>query len=96
MNLVTQLLLFENNAFLIFWHSSKADNGSSVSGGGMRQVATIFDVTNNSPDFKHPPLWLIMAQCDGQYIDLSPSDVDGDRVRCRWANLGFELILKKK
>lgn len=57
----------------------------------MVQVATINDVTNNSPDFKHPPLWLIMAQCDDQYIDLSPSDSDGDQVKCRWASVGLSI-----
>jgi len=25
-----------------------------------------------------------MAGCDGAYIDLAPSDIDGDTVKCRW------------
>jgi len=43
------------------------------------------DVNNNSPSFKLPPLWLIMAGCPNQQIDLAPFDADGDNVRCRWA-----------
>ena len=27
-----------------------------------------------------------MGGCDGQKIDLSPSDPDGDTIRCRWAS----------
>jgi hypothetical protein len=43
------------------------------------------DVNNNTPSFKLPPLWLIMAGCPNQQIDLAPFDADGDNVRCRWA-----------
>ena len=50
----------------------------------MLQFAQIYDTTNTSPSFKHPPLWIIMAGCDGAYIDLAPSDIDGDTVKCRW------------
>ena len=67
------------------WVSMTADNGNIIGGDSMQQVAVVNDLTNNSPIFKHPPLWLIMAQCDGQYIDLAPKDVDGDVIKCRWA-----------
>ena len=51
----------------------------------MKVFASIFDLDNTSPSFKHPPLWLIMAGCDGQKIDLAPEDADGDAIKCRWA-----------
>ena len=50
----------------------------------MLQFAQIYETANTSPSFKHPPLWIIMAGCDGAYIDLAPSDIDGDTVKCRW------------
>ena len=52
--------------------------------GAMEVYATIDDPNNNSPVFTHPPLWRIMSGCDGQFA-LSPTDPDGDTVRCRWA-----------
>ena len=67
------------------WVSFTSDAGDHVSGGSMVQIASVNDVTNNSPSFKHPPLWLIMAGCDGAYIDLAPQDHDDDRIQCRWA-----------
>ena len=53
--------------------------------GNMEVHATIDDPKNNSPVFTHPPLWRVMSGCDGQKLDLSPTDPDGDTVRCRWA-----------
>merc|ERR1711917_175786 len=53
----------------------------------MEVYATINDPSNNSPVFTHPPLWRIMSGCDGQKIDLSPVDPDGDRIKCRWAEV---------
>ena len=41
------------------------------------------DPTNNTPDFKLPPLWSIMAGCPDQELDLAPYDSDGDTVRGR-------------
>ena len=52
----------------------------------MTQIAKVNDLTNSSPQIKHPPLWMIMAGCDGQKIDLSPVDADSDQVKCRWAS----------
>lgn len=56
------------------------DNWSMI-----HQFMWMYDPTNNTPDFKLPPLWLIMAGCPNQEIDLAPHDFDGDTVRCRWA-----------
>lgn len=67
------------------WVRYTSDSGASVSGGGMNLKMTINDVDNNSPKIKLPPLWLIMAGCGNQQIDLAPVDPDGDSVRCRWA-----------
>lgn len=69
------------------WVSLTADNGGRPSGGSssMAMRMTVNDVNNNSPSFKLPPLWLIMAGCPNQQIDLAPSDADGDNVTCRWA-----------
>ena len=68
------------------WVRLTGDDGRGVSSSGYMQVhATINDPTNNSPVFTHPPLWRIMSGCDGQKIDLSPVDPDGDTVRCRWS-----------
>lgn len=46
---------------------------------------SVNDVNNNSPSFKLPPFWLVMAGCPNQQIDLAPFDADGDKVKCRWA-----------
>jgi hypothetical protein len=67
------------------WVSYTTDSGSSVSGGSMNLKMSINDVNNNTPKFKLPPLWMIMAGCGNQQIDLAPTDADGDSVRCRWA-----------
>ena len=67
------------------WVTLTTDAGNTVPGGNMIQIATVNDLANNSPVFKHPPLWLIMAGCDGQFIDLAPQDIDNDRIACRWA-----------
>ena len=70
------------------WVPLTDDNGSTYSGGYMTQYMRVNDVDNNTPTFKLPPLWLIMAGCPSQKIDLAPVDSDGDKVRCRWANSG--------
>jgi len=67
------------------WVSKTSDSGSRVSGGDMNLKMQINDLNNNTPQFKLPPLWLIMAGCANQQIDLAPVDPDGDSVRCRWA-----------
>ena len=70
------------------WVPLTTDQGRTWSGStNMVQYMTVNDVDNNSPSFKLPPLWLIMAGCPDQYIDLAPTDPDGDRIRCRWATL---------
>lgn len=58
---------------------------ANVQSKSMKVFASIFDLDDTSPSFKHPPLWLIMAGCDGQKIDLAPEDADGDIIKCRWA-----------
>ena len=67
------------------WVSLTKDDGSYGGSGSMAMTMTVNDVNNNSPTFKLPPRWNIMAGCSGQTIDLAPVDVDGDTVRCRWA-----------
>ena len=67
------------------WVTLTSDQGQTYSGGSMVQRMQINDVDNNTPTFKLPPLWLIMAGCPDQQIDLAPRDMDGDSVRCRWA-----------
>ena len=42
---------------------------------------------NHSPSCMVPPVWNILASCEQQYLDLAPYDLDGDIVRCRWADL---------
>ena len=70
------------------WVTLTGDDGQWHNGSGtMEQYMTVHDWSNNSPSFKLPPIWLIMSKCDGQYIDLAPTDQDGDRVKCRWATL---------
>ena len=67
------------------WVTLTKDDGGQNAGGVMAMRMTVNDVNNNSPSFKLPPRWTIMAGCPGQKIDLSPVDADGDSVRCRWA-----------
>ena len=68
------------------WVGLTDDDGQRMRNSGNMEVhATVFDPTNNSPVFTHPPLWRIMSGCDGQQIDLAPTDPDGDTVKCRWA-----------
>ena len=43
------------------WVDFTADDGTSISGGDMIQIAKVNDITNTSPIFKHPPLWLIIT-----------------------------------
>lgn len=66
------------------WVSLTTDSGSSQGGGNMEQHMKINDWSNTSPTYKLPPIWMIMAGCDNQFIDLAPHDVDGDKFQCRW------------
>ena len=59
------------------WVDFTADDGTTIVGDQMFQRASVYDPTNTSPTITHPPLWLIMAGCDGQKIDLDPIDHDG-------------------
>ena len=68
------------------WVDFTADDGTNIVGDEMRERASIYDLTNSTPEFQQPPLWLIMAGCDGQFIDLQPMDPDGDTYQCRWAS----------
>ena len=74
------------------WVDMKDDFGNrkSFNGGAMEVHATVDDPDNNSPVFTHPPIWRIMSGCDGQKIDLSPVDPDGDTAKCRWAKTPAE------
>merc|ERR1712130_737505 len=69
------------------WVTLTGGSGSSVNvnSGNMVQRMVINDWNNQSPSYALPPLWKIMAGCDNQTIDLNPSDLDNDRVECRWA-----------
>lgn len=49
-------------------------------------IATMNDPNNNSPQVGVASLWKIMAGCSGQTLELNPVDMDGDAVKCRWAN----------
>jgi hypothetical protein len=69
------------------WVSFTDDAGNYNAGGSsMEQRMTVNDWSNTSPSFALPPLWMIMAGCDGQTINLNPQDIDNDQVRCRWAS----------
>lgn len=67
------------------WVNFQADSGSVVTGGDWTIRGQYNEVQNSTPQFKLPPIWLIMSTCDGQFIDLNPTDPDGDRMKCRWA-----------
>ena len=49
-------------------------------------TARFNDPDNNAPQVKLPPMWKIMSGCPGQTLDLSPVDLDGDKIKCRFAN----------
>ena len=73
------------------WADVTHDDGTlvpwnqNISKTQMRVNMSVNDVNNTSPSFKLPPLWLVMAGCPNQQIDLAPFDADGDKVKCRWA-----------
>ena len=71
------------------WESFVNDagnNGSHVSG-AYGITAEVHDIDTNSPQVTVPSIWRVMAGCASQTLDLSPIDLDGDRVECHWANL---------
>ena len=68
------------------WVRFITDAGARAGEGGYGFTAYIYDVDNNTPQIKLPPIWKIMADCPSQRLDLSPIDLDGDRVECEFAN----------
>ena len=68
------------------WVDMTADDGTTISGDSYGFTATFNDPDNNSPQVKLPPIWKILSGCSAQTLDLNPIDLDGDTVRCRFAN----------
>lgn len=66
------------------WVKYTTDDNVLVSGGSFGFLAKINDPDNNSPQVKLPPIWKIMAGCPAQTLVLNPSDLDGDKIKCRW------------
>lgn len=73
------------------WVQFTDDNGNYASGGSYGFIATVNDPSNNSPQVKLPPVWKIVAGCPAQTLDLSPVDLDGDKVKCRFADTNEAL-----
>ena len=67
------------------WVTLTNDRGYQMTSQDYGFTATFLDVDNNSPQVKVPPIWKILSGCPAQTIDLSPVDLDGDTVKCRWA-----------
>jgi len=67
------------------WVDFTNDVGTKIAGGAYGFTAVFYDVNNNSPQVKIPPIWKILSGCPAQTIDLSPVDLDGDTIKCRWA-----------
>jgi len=57
------------------------DMGSVVWGDEIKLVGKVYDLDNNSPVVKVPPLWRILHGCESQDLELAPFDADGDVVR---------------
>lgn len=68
------------------WVKFTTDDNVLVSGGSFGILAQVNDRDNNTPQIKLPPIWKIMAGCPAQTIDLNPVDLDGDTIKCRWAD----------
>ena len=67
------------------WVTLTTDANDTITDQAYGFTATFFDVENNAPQVKVPPIWKILSGCPAQTIDLSPVDLDGDIVKCRWA-----------
>ena len=67
------------------WVSFTTDSGSSRGGSGWLVQGKYYNILNSAPSFKLPPIWMIKAKCDGEFIALNPTDADGDIVKCKWA-----------
>jgi len=70
------------------------DDGVSFSG-AYNFASTVYDLTNNSPQFKIPAIWYIMTGCVDQKLYLNPTDSDGDNIKCRWATEGEAEFLSR-
>ena len=86
----TEIFTKPSGPYEITWGSSAwvpfvTDAGAGAGSGSYGFTATFYDVENNAPQVKLPPIWKIMADCPMQTLDLSPVDLDGDRVECEWA-----------
>ena len=80
-----------NEPFQLHWEACcwvyfTTDDGDLVWGDNIKLTAKVYDLENNSPVFKLPPIWRIMSGCALQAVSLIPFDPDGDTVKCRWAN----------
>ena len=63
------------------------DDGVVYKDGRYQFLSYVYDLTNNSPSFRIPAIWYIMFGCPDQRLHLSPTDADGDNIKCRWATL---------
>ena len=68
------------------WVPFLTDAGGAAGSGDYGFTASVFDVENNTPQIKLPPIWKIMSRCGAQTLDLSPIDLDGDTIKCVWAS----------
>jgi len=67
------------------WVDLTDDDGAVLANGSYKLYAKYFDLDNNSPQVKVPPIWNIMTGCPDQTLALTPADKDGDLVKCRWS-----------
>ena len=67
------------------WVDLTDDDGVVLEDGDYRLYAKYFDLDNNSPQVKVPPIWNIMTGCPAQTLALTPADKDGDLIKCRWS-----------
>ena len=86
-----EAILMPSGPFTISWGSCcwvdlTTDDGEQISGGSYGFRTAVYDVTNNSPQVKLPPIWKIMAGCPAQTLDLSPVDMDDDVIQCRFGD----------
>ena len=68
------------------WVDFTDDTATIQPGSAFQSRAYVWDHDNTTPQVKVPAEWRVLAGCSGQTLKLSPVDVDGDMVRCRWAD----------
>ena len=73
------------------WMELTTDRGVRIPGGTYGFKVQINEIDNNTPKVKIPPIWKILAGCPAQTLALSPIDLDGNVVKCRFAT-GFEAM----